>query len=153
MNLKGTIYVKEAYSDAKFVVIASPTIYYPKTQYFDTSAVGAVVNLVMKYNPNSIIIIKPTILVGYTKSIREKSDSKNIIFSSEFLRESKTLYDNLYHSRIIVDTDLNDKRLVEAVHTFADLLQEGTIKLNIDTLYMGFTEVEAVKLFANAYLA
>lgn len=153
LDLTATLDAKEAYSAAEFVVIAAPTNYDSATQHFDTSAVENVIDLVMKYNPNAIMVIKSTIPVGYTKSIREKTGSKNIIFSPEFLRESKALYDNLYPSRIIVGTDMNDKRLVEAAHTFAGLLQEGAIKENIDTLFMGFTEAEAVKLFANTFLA
>ena len=153
LDLTATLDAEMAYSAADFVVIAAPTNYDSSTQHFDTSAVENVIDLVMKYNSNAIMVIKSTIPVGYTKSIREKTGSKNILFSPEFLRESKALYDNLYPSRVIVGTDMEDERLVDAAHTFAEFLQEGAIKENIDTLFMGFTEAEAVKLFANTYLA
>lgn len=153
LDLTATLDAKKAYENADFVIIAAPTNYDSEKNFFDTSAVEAVIKLVTEYNPNAVIVIKSTIPVGYTESIRRKTGNKNIIFSPEFLRESKALYDNLYPSRIIVGTDTNDKRLTEKAQTFANLLKQGAVKKDIDTLIMGFTEAEAVKLFSNTYLA
>lgn len=153
LNLRATLDAEEAYRDAEFVVIAAPTNYDTRKDFFDTSAVETVIDLVMKYNPQAYMVIKSTIPVGYTESVRKKTGSRKILFSPEFLREGRALYDNLYPSRIIVGTDLADEELVQAAHTFAALLQEGALKKDVDTLFMNFTEAEAVKLFANTYLA
>ena len=153
LDLTATLDAETAYKEADFVVIAAPTNYDSEKNFFDTSAVEAVIDLVMKYNPDAMMVIKSTIPVGFTQSVREKTGSKNILFSPEFLREGKALYDNLYPSRIVVGTDLNDEKLCKAAHTFSELLQNGAIKKEIPTLFMGFKEAEAVKLFANTYLA